>query len=163
MKLGVIKAVSTSGERVVLDVQIDESRYREVALLHPLGVRIRVAAGDRVLVGQIDANTDALFAWPVTISREVDPALQLVGDAIEIVGDEIAILGDQVLAKSANGIALPLPTKADIDALTAAVNAMVVVFNTAQAAANAAVGLWLTSVPMVPAPAAVCTQSFKGE
>jgi hypothetical protein len=156
MKLGVIKAVSTSGERVVLDVQIDEARYREVALLHPLGVRIRVAAGDRVLVGQIDANTDALFAWPVTISREVEPALQLVGDAIEIVGDE-------VLAKSASGTALPLATKADIDALTSAVNAMVTTFNGVQSTTIAAAGLWLVSVPMVPPPAPAGTSVLKGE
>jgi hypothetical protein len=103
MKLGVIKAVTTSGERVVLEVQIDEARYKEVALLHPLGLRIRVAPGDRVLVGQLEANADALFAWPVTISREVEPAIDIVGD--------------EVLVRSPGGTAVSLATKADVQAL----------------------------------------------
>jgi hypothetical protein len=103
MMLGVVKGTALSGERVVLDVQIGEARYREVILLHPLGVRIRVAIGDRVLVGQIEENTDALFALPITLSREVEPAIDIVGD--------------EVLVRSPGGTAVSLATKADVQGL----------------------------------------------
>jgi hypothetical protein len=101
MMLGVVKGTALSGERVVLDVQIGEARYREVILLHPLGVRIRVAIGDRVLVGQIEENTDALFALPITLSREVEPAIDIVGD--------------EVLVRSSGGTAVSLATKEDVE------------------------------------------------
>lgn len=115
MRLGVIKAVTTSGERVVLEVQIDEARYKEVALLHPLGLRIRVAPGDRVLVGQLEQNADALFAWPVTISREVEPAID--------------IIGDEVWIRSPNGTAVPLAKKSDVDAVNTRVTAIQTSYN----------------------------------
>jgi hypothetical protein len=139
MKLGVIKAVTTSGERVVLEVQIDEARYKEVALLHPLGLRIRAAAGDRVLVGQLEANADALFAWPVTISREVEPAVDIVGD--------------QVWARSPNGTAVPLATKADLDAH--------VTWAKAHVHPDPVSGF--TTAPTTQPPDPVGTSVFKGE
>lgn len=149
MRLGVIKGVSVSGERVLLDVQIDAERHREVILLHPLGVRIRVAAGDRVLIGQIEENGDALFAWPITISREVEPAIDIVGDA--------------VLVRSSGGTASALASKADVDALTNAVNTAIAIFNAGQAAAIGAAGLWVNSTPMTTAPAPIGTTVLKGE
>lgn len=148
MKLGVVKAVRQSGKRVLLDALMDDGLYRDVVLVHTLHVRSRVGEGSRVFVGHIDGEDTTLLAWPIEFAGQVEDvglrrddstAVFLRDGQVEVTSSKVSIAD--------GGPAAPLATKADVDALTAAVNALIALHN----AHAAATGLGAPATPASPA------------
>lgn len=145
MRLGVVKDARQSGKRILLDVRMDEGLYRDVVLVHALHVRSRVGEGSRVFVGQIDGEDTTLLAWPIEFAGQVEDvglirdestSILLRDGEIEVFATKFSVAGGA-----------PLATKADIDALTAAVNALIALHN----AHAAATGLGAPATPASPA------------
>ena len=72
IRIGTVRHTYTEGERVLCDALIDGAVERELILIYPLHLRMRVVRGTRLLVVRLAGNDVQLLALPFEFARATE-------------------------------------------------------------------------------------------
>lgn len=104
IRLGKVRDVRSVGERLICDALIEGDIERDIVLIFPLHLRMRVVAGTRILVFRLAGNDLQLFGQPFEFAAATGELL------IHPAG------GERVQVGAVGGSASPVATLADVQA-----------------------------------------------
>jgi hypothetical protein len=118
MRIGLVREVASAGDRVLVAAEVDGGLERDLVLVCPGNLRLRVVVGPRVIVFAHAGNDVQRFALPFELATQSADVVAHRGAVMITLADGlVTIAAPTVRVVSDGGTASPVATLADLQAL----------------------------------------------